>query len=476
MVVPVQIKRTLTVTQAFPTLLPGQLAYNNPRGQLAIGDFTTGAPQDLLAVRFFSTNATYLTNDFVTHSGTLLRALVDITTPGAFNGAQWAGAADGVAEAPVDGNSYFRKNAAWFQATLAALGGVPEAPNNANAYGRKAAAWVQLNATDVVWSGGTTVAAALATAVQPSDLTSDNISNESTVSGGLLTAALNNLLTAIGLKAPSASPTFTGTVLAPTATPGDATTKVATTAFVDAVRAALTTLINGKAPTASPSLTGSPKAPTQSANDNSTNIATTAYVDAESVTRQGKTIITRYLSAGSFTHNRAAGVTRGDVYVVGGQGAGPALAWSTGFVVARNPGSCGAKAIGINVAIDPTTSVVVGAAGNPNVGGSSGFGGIIAAGGPGGNAGSSNTGAFNVGTNGVSTLPTTGTYNYIGPYPGNLLYAPIAGNGGTAVPAQIFQNCLEHVMIPGAAAISAVAAVPVSVGSPGCVIVIEYMD
>lgn len=42
----------------------------------------------------------------------------------------------------------------------------------------------------------------------------------------------------------------------------------------------LQSALDAKAPLASPALTGSPTAPTQSANDNSTKIATTAYVDA----------------------------------------------------------------------------------------------------------------------------------------------------------------------------------------------------
>jgi hypothetical protein len=65
-----------------------------------------------------------------------------------------------------------------------------------------------------------------------------------TVNGkGLVTAAVNtpiaiaqsqvtNLTTDLGLKAPLASPTFTGTPTAPTATAGTNTTQVATTAFV----------------------------------------------------------------------------------------------------------------------------------------------------------------------------------------------------------------------------------------------------
>lgn len=47
----------------------------------------------------------------------------------------------------------------------------------------------------------------------------------------------------------------------------------------------LTTDLAAKAPLASPALTGTPTAPTASANDNSTKIATTAYVDAGDATR-----------------------------------------------------------------------------------------------------------------------------------------------------------------------------------------------
>lgn len=112
---------------------------------------------------------------------------------------------------------------------------------------------------------------------------------------------------ALALKAPLASPTFTGTPAAPTASPGTNTTQVSTTAFVQAAIAALvasspstldtlnelaaalgddpnfattvTNLLAGKAPLASPALTGTPTAPTASQADNSTKIATTAYVD-----------------------------------------------------------------------------------------------------------------------------------------------------------------------------------------------------
>ena len=73
--------------------------------------------------------------------------------------------------------------------------------------------------------------------------------------------------------APLANPTFTGDPKAPTASPGDNDTSIATTAFVAAAA-------SGLAPLASPTFTGDPKAPTPSAGDNDTSIATTAFVAA----------------------------------------------------------------------------------------------------------------------------------------------------------------------------------------------------
>lgn len=126
--------------------------------------------------------------------------------------------------------------------------------------------------------------------------------------GGTVQDAITALLAADALLAPLASPALTGNPTAPTQTAGNNSDRIATTAFVEAVRVAL---INGapgnlndlnkiaasigddadyagtitaalalKAPLASPALTGNPTAPTQSANDNSGKIATTSYVDS----------------------------------------------------------------------------------------------------------------------------------------------------------------------------------------------------
>lgn len=90
-------------------------------------------------------------------------------------------------------------------------------------------------------------------------------------------------LAAEALLAPIASPTFTGTPAAPTATAGTNTTQVATTAFTTGAVAAETTRAEAAeallAPKASPAFTGTPTAPTAAALTDNTQVATTAYAD-----------------------------------------------------------------------------------------------------------------------------------------------------------------------------------------------------
>jgi hypothetical protein len=71
---------------------------------------------------------------------------------------------------------------------------------------------------------------------------------------------------------PLASPAFTGTPVAPTQSTSDNSTDIATDAFVKN---------QAYASLASPTFTGTPAAPTASAGDNSTKLATTAYVRGE---------------------------------------------------------------------------------------------------------------------------------------------------------------------------------------------------
>jgi hypothetical protein len=87
------------------------------------------------------------------------------------------------------------------------------------------------------------------------------------------TGAVTLAVADVSGAAPIASPTFTGTPAAPTATAGTSTTQLATTAFV-------TTADNLKANLASPTFTGVPAAPTATAGTNTTQIATTAFVTA----------------------------------------------------------------------------------------------------------------------------------------------------------------------------------------------------
>jgi hypothetical protein len=168
-----------------------------------------------------------------------------------------------------------------------------------------------------------------------------------------LSGATSSLQTQIGTKAPLASPALTGTPTAPTASAMDNSTKVATTAYVDAAIAtapggvtsvygrtgavsaaagdytadkvtntpagnisstdvqsalneldtekadasATTSSLALKAPLASPALTGTPTAPTATAGTNSTQLATTAYADGAVSTLSGTTTTALALKA-----------------------------------------------------------------------------------------------------------------------------------------------------------------------------------
>src|SRR6185312_13691930 len=85
-------------------------------------------------------------------------------------------------------------------------------------------------------------------------------------------------------RAPLASPALTGTPTAPTQTPGNNSTRLATTAYTDAAVAveasARSTADALLAPKASPALTGTPTVPTAAPLTNTTQAASTAYTDA----------------------------------------------------------------------------------------------------------------------------------------------------------------------------------------------------
>ena len=85
---------------------------------------------------------------------------------------------------------------------------------------------------------------------------------------------------ALDLKAPLASPTFTGTVSGITKSMVGLGNVDNTSDADKPVSDATQTALNLKAPLASPSLTGIPTAPTAALGTNTTQVATTAFVDA----------------------------------------------------------------------------------------------------------------------------------------------------------------------------------------------------
>ena len=85
------------------------------------------------------------------------------------------------------------------------------------------------------------------------------------------------LQTQLNAKAPTASPTFTGTAVLPATTSIGATTGTEL-GYLSGVTSAVQTQLNAKAPLASPALTGTPTAPTAAAGTSTTQLATTEFV------------------------------------------------------------------------------------------------------------------------------------------------------------------------------------------------------
>jgi hypothetical protein len=104
------------------------------------------------------------------------------------------------------------------------------------------------------------------------------VSFDGSANVSLATAVGTALQTSIDLKAPLASPTFTGVPSVPTAAPLTNTTQAASTAYVEAARAVLSAVDALKAPLASPALTGVPTAPTAALGTNTNQLATMAAI------------------------------------------------------------------------------------------------------------------------------------------------------------------------------------------------------
>ena len=157
----------------------------------------------------------------------------------------------------------------------------------------------------------------------------------------------NAVFDGLALKAPVASPTFTGVPAAPTASDATTnTTQIATTAFVQsvsggkvadeikdkiiAVAPSQNAVFDGlalKAPLADPTFTGAPAAPTAASGTNTTQIATTAFVQSAAPAKGG-------YREGAFLYAGADGVlnslnggTAGQALVMNSSGKAPE--WKT---------------------------------------------------------------------------------------------------------------------------------------------------
>ena len=97
------------------------------------------------------------------------------------------------------------------------------------------------------------------------------------VQADIIAANLTALTAVVALKAPIASPTFTGTVTLPSTTSIGSVSDTEL-AFVNGVTSAIQTQIDLKSPLASPTFTGVPAAPTAAPLTSTTQLATTNFV------------------------------------------------------------------------------------------------------------------------------------------------------------------------------------------------------
>lgn len=151
------------------------------------------------------------------------------------------------------------------------LTGVPTAPTAAS----------NDNGTQIATTAFVQAVKALILGAVPTDL--DTLAKIASAIGNDAAYSMT-VAAALAAKAPLDSPTLTGNPTAPTQPLGDSTTKISTTAFVQAeiddLGTAIAALLAAKAPLVSPGLIGTPTAPTPAAGNNSTLIANTAFVQA----------------------------------------------------------------------------------------------------------------------------------------------------------------------------------------------------
>lgn len=242
---------------------------------------------------------------FNTRTGAVTLVTADITGAG---GAPVASPAlTGIPTAPTavtTDSSTTIATTAFVKAAIGAAGGVTSFNSRTGA--------VTLSSADVSGAGGALISSPTFTGTPAAPTAAANTSTTqlattafvmNQLSTGAVTSfnGRNGAITLLGSDITSAggallaSPTFTGTPNAPTATAGTSNTQIATTAFVQAaVTAGAVTSFNtrtgaitltsaditsaGGALLASPTFTGTPAAPTAVAGTNTTQLATTAFV------------------------------------------------------------------------------------------------------------------------------------------------------------------------------------------------------
>ncbi|HEY1433219.1 MAG TPA: hypothetical protein VGF39_16555 [Stellaceae bacterium] len=173
---------------------PGELYVNFPDKQLGVVD-TTATPVDLIGVRFFSATTNYVKGDFVVQGGNLYQAAAAVPA-GAFNLTQWIQVGGSVIvsdTAPASPPP--QAGELWFDSVGGQLYVWYVDPNTSQ--------WVVAN----TFGGGPYLP----------------------LSGGTMTGPLAGTTAA-----------FTGAITTATPTPGDVSTKGATTAFVNTAIASIT--------------------------------------------------------------------------------------------------------------------------------------------------------------------------------------------------------------------------------------------
>ena len=184
------------------------------------------------------------------------------------------------AQAAAATDATTKANAAQSAATTAAISAAStDATTKANA--AQAAAITAASADATTKANNAQSAAISAAATDATTKVSTHNSGTTNVHGIADTSALAltaTVNTALALKAPLASPTFTGTVAGITKSMVGLGNVDNTADSAKPVSTATQTALDLKAPLASPVLTGTPTAPTATAGTNTTQIATTAFV------------------------------------------------------------------------------------------------------------------------------------------------------------------------------------------------------